>query len=210
RADRGGHEQRITFEVDFPEMGDDYEFLSQIWASRKIGYLLEQIRLNGETAELVDEVKRLAGKFGVVTPYTSYLAAPERELAAESPAPVSRDELMEEAGAGAVRAAEEVAQMKTEDRVVSRFGIETAAGMTFVLREDSVWVPTDYTDEETIAVAFGSDAYFWLADHFPVAEFLALGTEVIFPLDGQFIEITEAGGITDPQVLEEQLSVNGS
>ncbi len=47
-----------------------------MWARRKVGYLLDQIRANGEKKELVDEVVTLAKKYGITTPYTSYLIVP--------------------------------------------------------------------------------------------------------------------------------------
>jgi len=52
--------------------GDEarHEFLPRLWAVRKVGFLLEEIRRNGEKAELVTEVKRLATRHGIVTPYT--------------------------------------------------------------------------------------------------------------------------------------------
>lgn len=56
------------------------EFLPKLWATRKVGFLLEQIRLNGENPELRDEVIRLAKKFGLVTPYTSFLAVDDSEF----------------------------------------------------------------------------------------------------------------------------------
>lgn len=56
------------------------EFLPKLWATRKVGYLLEQIRVNGEQAELKTEVIKLAKKFGLVTPYTSYLAVDDSEF----------------------------------------------------------------------------------------------------------------------------------
>jgi Ca-activated chloride channel family protein len=42
-----------------------------------VGYLLDQMRLHGEEEELKKEVVRLALKFGIVTPYTSYLVLEE-------------------------------------------------------------------------------------------------------------------------------------
>ncbi len=47
--------------------------LPRLWAVRKVGYLLDQIRLNGVQKELRDEVVRLGVKYGIVTPYTSFL-----------------------------------------------------------------------------------------------------------------------------------------
>jgi Ca-activated chloride channel family protein len=45
-----------------------------LWATRRVGWLLEQIRTNGEQQELKDEVTDLGTRYGIVTPYTSYLA----------------------------------------------------------------------------------------------------------------------------------------
>jgi Ca-activated chloride channel family protein len=64
------------------------EFMPKLWATRKVGFLLGQIRVNGEQPELKNEVIRLAKKFGLVTPYTSYLAVDDSEL--EQPVPDRR------------------------------------------------------------------------------------------------------------------------
>jgi Ca-activated chloride channel family protein len=61
------------------------EFIPKLWATRKVGFLLDQIRLNGEQDELKTEVVRLAKKFGLVTPYTSYLAVDDSELEGRQP-----------------------------------------------------------------------------------------------------------------------------
>jgi Ca-activated chloride channel homolog len=51
--------------------------VEHLWARRKVGYLLDQIRANGEKKELVDETVALAKKYGIATPYTSYLIVPD-------------------------------------------------------------------------------------------------------------------------------------
>lgn len=56
------------------------DFIPQLWATRKIGFLVDQIRLNGETAELRNEVQNLGVRYGLVTPYTSYLAVDDSEF----------------------------------------------------------------------------------------------------------------------------------
>src|SRR5262249_26672967 len=56
---------------------DDKSFVEHLWARRKVGYLLDQIRANGEKKELVDETVALAKKYGIATPYTSYLIVPD-------------------------------------------------------------------------------------------------------------------------------------
>jgi Ca-activated chloride channel family protein len=73
-ADR---ELRDTYEVNFPQTASEHDFIAPLWARRKVGYLLDQIRLHGESAELRDEVIRLAREFGIATPYTSLLVVPD-------------------------------------------------------------------------------------------------------------------------------------
>ena len=68
-----GKPAEFVYEVSFPEAAQDNNQIPRLWAIRKIGYMLDQIRLNGESSELKKEVVRLAKKFGIVTPYTSYL-----------------------------------------------------------------------------------------------------------------------------------------
>jgi Ca-activated chloride channel family protein len=51
--------------------------VEHLWARRKVGYMLDQIRANGEKKELVEEVVLLAKKYGIATPYTSYLVVPD-------------------------------------------------------------------------------------------------------------------------------------
>ena len=57
----------------------DNAFIARLWATRKVGYLLEEIRLHGESEELKDKVVMLARKWGIVTPYTSYLILEDEE-----------------------------------------------------------------------------------------------------------------------------------
>lgn len=76
---------RYTCEADLPRKagGDANEFLAPLWAARKIGYLLQEIRLHGENEELIAEVVRLSKKFGIVTEYTEFLAMAETDVSSE-------------------------------------------------------------------------------------------------------------------------------
>jgi Ca-activated chloride channel family protein len=69
----GAQTKTFSYEVSFPDRESDNDFLAHMWATRKVGYLLDNIRLNGEDAELRDEVITLGRQYGIVTPYTSYL-----------------------------------------------------------------------------------------------------------------------------------------
>src|SRR5919206_3587043 len=84
RGRTGGRERTFTYNgVDFPLTEERNDFLPRLWATRRVGWLMEQIRTNGEQKELTDEVVDLGTRYGIVTPYTSYLAV-EPERAAET------------------------------------------------------------------------------------------------------------------------------
>jgi Ca-activated chloride channel family protein len=74
----GKQTREFVYDAKFPAKTTDAKsFVVDLWARRKVGYLLEQIRSNGEKKELVDEVIALAKKHGIATPYTSLLVVPD-------------------------------------------------------------------------------------------------------------------------------------
>jgi len=75
----GDKKEEFVYEGTFPEKCTDRSFIGPIWAHRKIGYLLDQIRLHGKDKELKDEVIRLSVAYGIETPYTSYLVLENAE-----------------------------------------------------------------------------------------------------------------------------------
>ncbi len=68
-----GRNKKFTYEAKFPKKAGGNEFIPRLWATRRVGYLLDEIRLHGENSELRDEVTELARRYGIVTPYTAYL-----------------------------------------------------------------------------------------------------------------------------------------
>lgn len=75
-----GQPAKIDFEGSFPKLETGNGFVSRIWATRKIGYLLDQIRKNGMNEELKTEVVTLAKRYGILTPYTSFLVIEDKEV----------------------------------------------------------------------------------------------------------------------------------
>ena len=74
----GKDAKEFVYETTFAEKtNSDKAFVEDLWARRKVGYLLEQIRTNGEKKELVEEVTALAKKYSIATPYTSWLVVPD-------------------------------------------------------------------------------------------------------------------------------------
>ncbi len=84
----GSEKKEFAYDVQFPEKTDNERaFVEHLWARRKVGYLLDQIRANGELKELVDETKALARKYGIATPYTSHLVVSEVMAPVVNPKP---------------------------------------------------------------------------------------------------------------------------
>ncbi|QOV90872.1 VWA domain-containing protein [Humisphaera borealis] len=133
-----GQKQTFVQDVTFAEKETKNAFIPALWATRRIGFLLDEIRLRGESRELRDEVTRLAREHGIVTPYTAFLILEDesrrnvplamqtlRELRADAPAASSaagryesaRDEFSDRrsrAGEKAVANAKDVDALKQQ------------------------------------------------------------------------------------------------
>ena len=84
--------EKITIEVLPGTMNMPAEarsFIPRLWAAQHVGYLLDTIRLEGENPELRKEIIRISRKYGIITPYTSFLIIEDnekREFREEDPA----------------------------------------------------------------------------------------------------------------------------
>jgi Ca-activated chloride channel family protein len=76
--------------VEFPAelassgQGTRHDFVERLWAIRRVGFIIDQIDLNGQNKELTDELVSLSTKYGILTPYTSFLADERVNLHARS------------------------------------------------------------------------------------------------------------------------------
>ncbi len=166
------------------------EFLPRLWATRKVGFLLDQIRLHGEDQELVDEVVMLSKRYGIITPYTSFLIVED-----EPPEPLADDPLFRvKSGVDAVAASEEMrSYAKAENTTqVRSLEVRYIGDKTFYLR-DGYWEDSGY-DEQVPArhYRFGSEAYFRLVANQPrLGRYLALGKNVLIAHGGEQYRIGE-------------------
>ncbi len=73
RGSVNGEEQVFRFEDQrFMEEGGQ-PFIPRLWATRAIGHMMQEIRLHGEDDELVQSIVNLSTRYGIITPYTSFL-----------------------------------------------------------------------------------------------------------------------------------------
>lgn len=206
-AKRQGTDWSSTFEIELPQENTQYGFLPRMWAARKIGYLLDEIRLKGENQELVDAVKKLAEKFGIVTPYTSYFAVPpEATLTLVEPGPTSGIFIRAPSGPSAVRMSQRLQELREDARELMQSLARSVRGISFRLdQQDNVWRAEGYQQQPTVKIRFGSEAYFALANASAFREILTLGPAVVFPYQSRWIEISQSEGATQLSQLPQSL-----
>ncbi|MGH2542435.1 MAG: hypothetical protein ACRDIB_06555, partial [Ardenticatenaceae bacterium] len=210
-------------------------WLPRLWATRKIGTLLQGIRLHGENQEAVAEIIDLAIAYGIVTPYTTFLVDEQQALFSED----ARETLLEEApaeepmeevsGEVAVEAAEAAGAMSASDRAVAAptalpsqqsTGAEAEApvsaaplirtvGARSFVRRDGRWIDTRYEERmELTEIPFGSDSYFELAGRSPeVARYLSVGVPLIVVIGDAAYEVTENDDLSTTGPPGEQVEV---
>ena len=194
----GGETRGFSFgNLEFPLRAEENEFLPRLWAVRRVGWLVEQIRLNGESKELRDEVADLGTRYGIVTPYTSFLATdgsvpgtPARidQLRAISGA------MREQSGAGAVQMSVQQNAQKSNISVAAdrkdsqQILVNNTATNRYVANKNffnrnNVWIDSEYAASAKLPevnLKFASDRYFELAANEPgLAQYLSLGEEVV-------------------------------
>jgi len=121
RYDAGGHRaiklsgtvngkaREFVYETSFADTSEN-SFLPRLWSTRKVAFLLDEIRLRGRNQELVDEIVRLGKRYGILTPYTSFLVVEDgehRPMAMRGGAARDRLEREERSGQGAFDLARE-------------------------------------------------------------------------------------------------------
>ncbi|MFT4512499.1 MAG: Ca-activated chloride channel family protein [Planctomycetota bacterium] len=74
---QNGKPKEFVFEVNFPKAAAKHSFVQTLWARQHVTGLLQSIRRNGQKAELMQELRQLATRYGIVTPYTSQLILEE-------------------------------------------------------------------------------------------------------------------------------------
>jgi Ca-activated chloride channel family protein len=192
---QNGRPVRITTQADFPSHGMANDFIPPIWAARRVGALTRQARLEGQSGSLVEEIRRLGLRYGIITEYTSYLVQePGQVVATNQPGPafVGGVAPARQVGQESFRRAERSAQLvevktlsaagsaRDEAEVAGRLPTRRAGGRLFVQR-GGVWTDAGHTDTlQVVSVTAFSPAYFALLRALPeLADCLAGDDEVL-------------------------------
>jgi Ca-activated chloride channel family protein len=216
---RAGETQRFTYEVELPRRENDNDFIPRLWAARKAGALTAYVRLHGADPEVVEEIRQLGLRYGIITEYTSYLVE-EPLLAMNRDQDFALDRAMELAaapaeatGAEAFKRADASSRLRQADALEEAeaviAGVMTPEGgrghgtagavrhvgrKLFVLR-DGTWTDMTFDDSlQVIELAPYSEAYFELARRLPaIREYLALGDDLIIAGDGVILKLVPDG-----------------
>jgi Ca-activated chloride channel family protein len=72
----GSQTETFDFPANFVEHSGDESlaFVEKLWATRRVGEILDELDLKGNNDELVKELVELAKRHGILTPYTSFMA----------------------------------------------------------------------------------------------------------------------------------------
>jgi len=187
--------------------------IPRLWATRKIGYLLNQIRLQGANQEIIDQIVRLSIRYGIVTPYTSYLVTEEAPLGVAEQERLANETFNQmmimptaaPSGQAAVQKAADVGAMQGAVSAPEILGeasstVQILGARTYVLSEEK-WIDTAYDPDimKTQKVDFLSPEYFELvADHPELAVAFALGQKVIALSNGMAYEVIPSETMTQP------------
>lgn len=193
-----------VFTRDTQGEDDALAAIPRLWATRKIGYLLNKIRLQGNDRETIDQIVRLSIRYGIVTPYTSYLVTEPMTLGAEGQERIAGEQysqlqamptqtvsgqqaVQKAADQGAMTEVEAPAALSNEAANV----VKIIGARTFLLSKN-VWTDTAFDPDKMVTqkVSFLSDDYFALSQSRPeLAAAFALGERVIVVFEGVAYEV---------------------
>lgn len=212
----GADAQQFAFPAELAKSSrdDSFAFIEKLWATRRVGEIIDELDLKGKNDELVKELVELSTRHGILTPYTSFLADETVNIhAVTANAARARDELkqLEDAAAGiagvAQRAAKGALQSAAQpaaptggaygnsyidsrtDRRVEVTTNRNVGNKSFFYREQR-WVDSSATDEQIRnAKRFRqfSDEYFELAAKHgrALSQYLVSDEPVLVNLDGE-------------------------
>ncbi len=216
-GDVAGDQQEFEFTAMLNGASDEMSnvFVEKLWASRRIGEIIDEIDLKGQNEELVKELVELSTRHGILTPYTSFLADEESDFrATDDNAEATRGslEMLEETSGQAafaqreLKAGLQLGQQVQQFPALDGFGgggdgrqtgvtsVRNIGGKSFY-RRNQQWIDAavdDKAEQEAIAIEQFSDEFFELAakQQGRLSQYLVFDEPVIVYLDGQAYRIT--------------------
>ncbi len=215
-----GEKAVFEFPADFAAQNGWEKSIPKIWATRRVGHLIDQVRLSGQSQEVVDEIVTLSKKYGIINEYTSFLVRVEPSAPlAQMNRQFMNDGVMKlraEEGRQAVAASKVAGENKAAQSISGGFdaqyakdergdqAVATSGGKTF-FRQNEKWVESDRDDKKSVLkIKRFSPAYFAMLKAKPeFGKYLSLGDKVSFDAGKVTVEIAEDG---KEKLTEEELN----
>ena len=213
----GGKRTEFTYHANFAaRSADDANgFVARLWATRRIGEIIDDLDLHGRNQELVDELVSLSQKYGILTPYTSFLTDDGVTLTARdannrSAAGAVASQMVQVTGQAAVMQREEKAKLQSATKPAAPAAMAAAGrggrggapaesrmqqvGQKVFFKQGQVWQDSSVTADQAahaIRVVQFSQQYFDLAASHggTMAQYLALDEPVLVNLGSQTYRI---------------------
>ena len=219
----GAEPREFVYRFDLATSGGQ-DFVPRLWATRRIGELLDAVRVEGESAALVQEIRELGLAYGLVTPYTTFV------IAAQGAGAASAENMLLYQDARALNAAsgqttiqarvqnqayQDAAQANLASGVnvsnVRNRSVAQVSGRQLDLsllqgRQDldgpitAAWIEANIQVDRT--VMFASAEYFALAADPELRPFLQTGTNVIFQHQGEVIAVEDPETLVETEVVQ--------
>ena len=176
--------ETFVYELTLPERELGEPAVSQLWAQRRVADLLTELRIEGPRDSLIEEIVEIATQFGIVTPYTSYLAE-EPELTFSDDRSGALNSVAEAAGApasgeAAVGGADSLESLRDGDFTAGGELVRVVGGNSYLF-VDGTWIESAYDGTAAAPeIAVGSAAFAELLAAEPaLAAAAALGERVL-------------------------------
>ena len=220
---KAGTEQReYVYHFNLDQAGD-HDFVPRLWATRQVGQLLDQVRVEGETPAEIEELRELGLGYGLVTPYTTFVVQAQSSGAASvenmslysNPLDLGRgsgqttiqarvqnqmyqqtDQANLATGANIINNNQRsMAQVSNQNIDLSLLQQQTIDGpVSPQWIEDNIKIDREVT--------FGSEAYFHLADDPETRPYLQSGSNVVFSYNGEVVAVVDPENPPEAQFVE--------
>jgi Ca-activated chloride channel family protein len=209
RGQAGSERREYVYRFNLNQTGD-HDFVPRLWATRRVGELLDRVRVEGESQALLEEVRELGLGYGLVTPYTAFAIQGQADGAASAAnmALYQQADLNQVSGQTTVQARvqNQAYQQATQANLAAGANVinsgqsslaqvaSTNVDLALLQGQKNLdepitdeWIAKNIGVDQT--VDFGSEEYFKLADDPQARPFLQSGPNVVFAYQGQVIAV---------------------
>jgi Ca-activated chloride channel family protein len=207
----------------------DRDFVPRLWATRRIGHLLDRVRVEGENPELVTAVQNLGLDYGLVTPYTTFVIQAQAQGAASAANMALyadtialnqawgqttiqarvQNQLYQQAAQGNLAVGANVVNTGSHSLAqIAEQNVDLTLLRDLNLDGPVTWEWLRRHIEIDRIIPFGSPAYFDLAADPNVRAFLQAGANVIFEHQGEVVLVQDDPAVVTTNPASQQPTEN--